>query len=77
MPFASDRLYDGYIRRNMGTIVRLIKVREIVSHLPCLTDSDRVSHIFYIYNNNNNNTCTCICVALSYRSYKVLYSNSF
>ncbi|KAJ8271815.1 hypothetical protein COCON_G00106740 [Conger conger] len=41
MSFASDRLYDGYIRRNMGTLVSKVKVREIMPHLSCLTPSDR------------------------------------
>lgn len=42
MTFASEQLYKGYLRRNMPTIVSKVKVREIVPHLPCLTDHDRV-----------------------------------
>lgn len=45
MTFASDRLYKGYLRRNMPTIVTKVKVREIVPHLPCLTDHDRVGFV--------------------------------
>ncbi|KAJ8407591.1 hypothetical protein AAFF_G00274480 [Aldrovandia affinis] len=41
MPFASDGLYDGYLRREMGNIVTTVKVREIIPFLPCLTPSDR------------------------------------
>ncbi|XP_047201934.1 mitochondrial antiviral-signaling protein [Girardinichthys multiradiatus] len=41
MSFASDRLYNGYLRRNMPTIVSKVKVREIITHLPCLTTHDR------------------------------------
>nr|XP_020459889.1 mitochondrial antiviral-signaling protein isoform X2 [Monopterus albus]XP_020459890.1 mitochondrial antiviral-signaling protein isoform X2 [Monopterus albus] len=39
--FARDKLYNGYLRRNLPTIVSTVKVREIVVHLPCLTDHDR------------------------------------
>lgn len=42
MSFASDKLYDGYIRRNMAIIVSKVKPREIMMHLPCLTAYDRV-----------------------------------
>ncbi|KAM9842031.1 mitochondrial antiviral-signaling protein [Aulostomus maculatus] len=41
MTFASDKLYNGYLRRKMPTIVSKVKVREIVVHLPCLTAHDR------------------------------------
>ncbi|XP_019953805.2 mitochondrial antiviral-signaling protein [Paralichthys olivaceus] len=41
MSFASDKLYNGYLRRNMPTIVSRVKVREIIVHLPCLTTHDR------------------------------------
>ncbi|XP_038135426.1 mitochondrial antiviral-signaling protein [Cyprinodon tularosa] len=41
MPFASDKLYDVYLRRNMPTIVSRVKVREIMPHLSCLTSHDR------------------------------------
>ncbi|XP_035530403.1 mitochondrial antiviral-signaling protein isoform X2 [Morone saxatilis] len=41
MSYANDKLYKGYMRRNMPTIVSQVKVREIVTHLPCLTDHDR------------------------------------
>lgn len=42
MAFASDKLYQGYLRRKMPTIVSRVKVREIIPYLPCLTDHDRV-----------------------------------
>lgn len=42
MSFASDQLANGYLRTNMPTIVTKVKVRQIVVHLPCLTDYDRV-----------------------------------
>ncbi|XP_010773650.1 mitochondrial antiviral-signaling protein isoform X2 [Notothenia coriiceps] len=41
MSFASDKLYNGYLRRNMPTIVSRVKVREVMIHLPCLTSHDR------------------------------------
>ncbi|XP_026163301.1 mitochondrial antiviral-signaling protein isoform X2 [Mastacembelus armatus] len=41
MSFARDRLYNGYLRNNMSAIVSTVKVREIIVHLPCLTDHDR------------------------------------
>uniref|UniRef100_G3NM93 Mitochondrial antiviral-signaling protein n=1 Tax=Gasterosteus aculeatus aculeatus TaxID=481459 RepID=G3NM93_GASAC len=41
MSFANDRLYNGYMRRKMPTIVTQVKVREIMIHLPCLTPHDR------------------------------------
>uniref|UniRef100_A0A3P8S6B8 Mitochondrial antiviral-signaling protein n=1 Tax=Amphiprion percula TaxID=161767 RepID=A0A3P8S6B8_AMPPE len=41
MSFVDDKLYNGYLRRNMPTIVSKVKVREIVVHLPCLTAHDR------------------------------------
>ncbi|CAG5866845.1 unnamed protein product [Menidia menidia] len=40
MTYVSDKLYNGYLRRNMPTIVSKVKVREIVVHLPCLTSHD-------------------------------------
>ena len=45
MSFASEQLYNGYIRTHMSKMVCTVKVREIVPHLPCLTLSDRVSLI--------------------------------
>ncbi|KAM6969479.1 mitochondrial antiviral-signaling protein isoform 2-T2 [Tautogolabrus adspersus] len=41
MSFARDKLYNGYLRRNMPTIVSTVKVKQIIPHLPCLTDHDR------------------------------------
>ncbi|XP_039993953.1 mitochondrial antiviral-signaling protein isoform X2 [Xiphias gladius] len=41
MSFASDKLANGYLRRNMSTLVNRVKVREIIIHLPCLTAHDR------------------------------------
>ncbi|XP_061741720.1 cell surface glycoprotein 1-like [Nerophis ophidion] len=41
MSFASEKLYNGYLRTNMPTIVSTVKVREMVVHLPCLTAHDR------------------------------------
>ncbi|KAM9355116.1 mitochondrial antiviral-signaling protein [Pholidichthys leucotaenia] len=41
MSYASDKLYNGYIRTNMTAIVSKVKVREIMPHLPCLTAHDR------------------------------------
>ncbi|XP_054469880.1 mitochondrial antiviral-signaling protein isoform X2 [Anoplopoma fimbria] len=41
MTFASEKLYNGYLRRSMPTIVTKVKVREIIIHLPCLTAHDR------------------------------------
>lgn len=43
MSFARDKLYKGYLLKNMSTIVSTVKTREIVPHLSCLTDHDRVS----------------------------------
>ncbi|XP_060938609.1 mitochondrial antiviral-signaling protein [Limanda limanda] len=41
MSFASDKLYNGYLRRRMPAIVSKVKVREVIVHLPCLTTHDR------------------------------------
>ncbi|XP_036372924.1 mitochondrial antiviral-signaling protein-like [Megalops cyprinoides] len=41
MPYADDKLYHGYLRQNMGKFVSVVRVREILPHLPCLTQSDR------------------------------------
>ncbi|XP_077416127.1 mitochondrial antiviral-signaling protein [Vanacampus margaritifer] len=41
MSFVQDKLYDGYLRTNMPTIVSSVKAREIMVHLPCLTSHDR------------------------------------
>ncbi|XP_037552887.1 mitochondrial antiviral-signaling protein isoform X2 [Nematolebias whitei] len=41
MSFASDKLWNGYLRQNMSTIVSKVKVREIVPYLQCLTTHDR------------------------------------
>lgn len=47
MSFANDKLYKGYLVRNMSTIVTRVKVREIVTRLPCLSDHDRVGVISF------------------------------
>ncbi|CAL9686846.1 unnamed protein product [Knipowitschia caucasica] len=39
--YANDRLYNGYLRTNMPRIVTTVRPREIMVHLPCLTDHDR------------------------------------
>ncbi|KAL2098769.1 hypothetical protein ACEWY4_005249 [Coilia grayii] len=41
MPYASDKLYKDYIRKNMARFATQVKVREILPHLSCLTQSDR------------------------------------
>lgn len=41
MSFANEELYKGYMRTNMPRIVTTVKPREIIIHLPCLTDHDR------------------------------------
>ncbi|XP_049918095.1 polycystic kidney disease protein 1-like 3 [Epinephelus moara] len=41
MSFASDRLYNEYVRRKMPTFVDKVDVGEIIYHLPCLTAHDR------------------------------------
>uniref|UniRef100_A0A8C3G310 Mitochondrial antiviral-signaling protein n=1 Tax=Cyclopterus lumpus TaxID=8103 RepID=A0A8C3G310_CYCLU len=41
MSFINDKLYNGYLRQNMGAIVSKVKVREIIIHLPCLTPHDQ------------------------------------
>uniref|UniRef100_A0A1A8J3M0 Mitochondrial antiviral-signaling protein n=2 Tax=Nothobranchius kuhntae TaxID=321403 RepID=A0A1A8J3M0_NOTKU len=41
MSYASDRLWDGYVRRNMGIIVSKVKPTQIIPYLPCLTLHDR------------------------------------
>ncbi|XP_037341800.2 mitochondrial antiviral-signaling protein [Pungitius pungitius] len=41
MSFVSDRLYNGYLRTKMSTFATKVKVREIMTHLPCLTLHDR------------------------------------
>lgn len=42
MSYASEKLHKGYLRQKMPSIVSKVKVREIIIHLPCLTDHDRV-----------------------------------
>ncbi|XP_064200251.1 uncharacterized protein LOC135259621 isoform X2 [Anguilla rostrata] len=41
MEDAEDKFFNGYLRRNMAKIVTTVKVRELVPHLPSLTQSDR------------------------------------
>uniref|UniRef100_A0A8C9YMW9 Mitochondrial antiviral-signaling protein n=1 Tax=Sander lucioperca TaxID=283035 RepID=A0A8C9YMW9_SANLU len=41
MSFASDKLYNGYLRQNMSTILYRVVPTEIMIHLPCLTSHDR------------------------------------
>uniref|UniRef100_A0A667Z0C9 Mitochondrial antiviral-signaling protein n=1 Tax=Myripristis murdjan TaxID=586833 RepID=A0A667Z0C9_9TELE len=41
MSFASDKLYNGFLRRKMPFLASNVKTREIVPHLPCLTQTDR------------------------------------
>ncbi|KAG5265481.1 hypothetical protein AALO_G00242970 [Alosa alosa] len=41
MPYASDKLYKEYVRRNMARFATQVKVREILPHLSCLTQTDR------------------------------------
>ncbi|XP_034051488.1 mitochondrial antiviral-signaling protein isoform X2 [Thalassophryne amazonica] len=37
----NEKLYNTYVRKNMSTIVSVVKVREIMLYLPCLTSHDR------------------------------------
>ncbi|KAG7510547.1 hypothetical protein JOB18_024713 [Solea senegalensis] len=41
MALASDKLYNGYLRRKMPAIVSKVKVKEVMVYLPCLTAHDR------------------------------------
>uniref|UniRef100_A0AAY4ETQ4 Mitochondrial antiviral-signaling protein n=1 Tax=Denticeps clupeoides TaxID=299321 RepID=A0AAY4ETQ4_9TELE len=41
MPYASDKLYNDFVRPRMSELASKVKVREILPHLPCLTQSDR------------------------------------
>ncbi|XP_055027228.2 mitochondrial antiviral-signaling protein [Misgurnus anguillicaudatus] len=41
MTYASDRLYNEVIRKKLAQYASLIKVKEILPHLPCLTLTDR------------------------------------
>ncbi|KAJ8281082.1 hypothetical protein GJAV_G00063300 [Gymnothorax javanicus] len=41
MTYANDKLYDGFIRNEMGRIGKKVRVCEILPYLPCLTQSDR------------------------------------
>ncbi|KAA0717723.1 hypothetical protein E1301_Tti020854 [Triplophysa tibetana] len=41
MTYASDRLYDEVIRRNLGLYTEKVKASEILPFLPCLTITDR------------------------------------
>lgn len=41
MTFASDRLYNDMIRRNLAVYATVVKVREILPYLPCLTLTDK------------------------------------
>lgn len=59
MTFASDHLYKGYLRRNMPTIVSRVNPTEIIPHLPCLTDHDRVG---VIGKTHHNVFCTCVII---------------
>lgn len=45
MGFAEDKVYE-YIRENMHDFHR-IRVRQLIHHLPCLSDADRV--ILYLF----------------------------
>lgn len=63
MSFAADKLYNGYLRRNMPTIVSKVKVREIMIHLPCLTGHDRVGFLNY----KDTEICYFIFIVLWYQ----------
>ncbi|XP_069567772.1 mitochondrial antiviral-signaling protein [Brachyistius frenatus] len=41
MSYASDKLYNGYLRVKMPVIVTRVKPRDIMMYLPCLTAHDR------------------------------------
>ncbi|XP_036429848.1 mitochondrial antiviral-signaling protein [Colossoma macropomum] len=41
MTYASDKLYNEVIKRMMARLASLVKVREIIPYLPCLTLTDR------------------------------------
>ncbi|KAL7890151.1 hypothetical protein AOLI_G00024090 [Acnodon oligacanthus] len=41
MTYESDKLYNEVIKRMMARLASLVKVREIIPHLPCLTLTDR------------------------------------
>ncbi|KAG5848396.1 hypothetical protein ANANG_G00098020 [Anguilla anguilla] len=41
MTYASEQLFNRYLRPKMAAIASRVKAREIVPHLPCLTQTDR------------------------------------
>ncbi|KAL7877636.1 hypothetical protein SRHO_G00042790 [Serrasalmus rhombeus] len=41
MTYASDKLYNEVVKRMMAHLASVVKVREIIPHLPCLTLTDR------------------------------------
>ncbi|KAL6487346.1 hypothetical protein MHYP_G00039720 [Metynnis hypsauchen] len=41
MTYASDKLYNEVVKRMMARLASIVKVREIIPHLPCLTLTDR------------------------------------
>uniref|UniRef100_A0A8C9RMW4 Mitochondrial antiviral-signaling protein n=1 Tax=Scleropages formosus TaxID=113540 RepID=A0A8C9RMW4_SCLFO len=41
MNYASEQLYNGYLRQNLATFVTVVRPTEIMVHLQCLTQSDR------------------------------------
>ncbi|XP_039607760.1 mitochondrial antiviral-signaling protein [Polypterus senegalus] len=41
MSFANDKVYSEYMRPNLALYVRRVRPREILRHLPCLSDSEK------------------------------------
>uniref|UniRef100_H2MVF0 Mitochondrial antiviral-signaling protein n=1 Tax=Oryzias latipes TaxID=8090 RepID=H2MVF0_ORYLA len=67
MSFASDRLYNTYIRRNLPTIATTVKVREVIVHLPCLTSHDRENIEAKRDNNGNHDAMVLLMECLKRR----------
>ena len=82
MADAEDKIFNGYLRRNMAKIVTEVKVREIVSHLPSLTQSDRVGdwqiatirHVLYNSSTVLHSVLLLSCIYPSVVSYCFCYS---
>uniref|UniRef100_A0A8C4T8N0 Mitochondrial antiviral-signaling protein-like n=1 Tax=Erpetoichthys calabaricus TaxID=27687 RepID=A0A8C4T8N0_ERPCA len=63
MSFANDKVYNEYMRPNLALYVRRVRPREILRHLPCLSDSEK-GEITANYTQNGDESGMELLIAL-------------
>ncbi|XP_028294761.1 mitochondrial antiviral-signaling protein isoform X2 [Gouania willdenowi] len=69
MSFIGDKLYNGYLRNNMSTIVNRVNPLQIINYLPCLTSHDRESIIVKTETRGKYDGMSCLLDCLKRREH--------